>query len=456
MTILPDEAAAAARGLRPRTSPGRPPAGSPCSWPPPSSPRAGTPSPTCCAPSGRSPRGTAPTTGASSRGPRGRACAWAAPWPASSSRTWSPTGPVTLVGDDTVDGHPGRQVYGKARHRDPVRSSHAYTAWRYGHRWVVLAVLVRFPFAARPWALPVLVDLYRSEEDDRRRRRPHRTPAQLMCRLLRAAHDPLPRPPLRLRRRLRLRQPRGRPLRPPPPRPARRWSASSTPRPTCSSPRRRTRGKGRPRVKGARRPKPREAVGRGPAATELTVGWYGGGTRRVEVVTGTGHWYKAGDGLVPIRWVFVHDLEGTHRDEYFYATDPALDPGRDRDPVRRPLEHRVHLPGEPRPPPIGDDAGLVPADGAAGHAVPVRALLGGGPAVPRAARGEAVGGRELARQGRCDLLGRPGVGAALDLGPRGYFHRPGRGPGWRNSPSRYVRPGNSPRPGRIADSNQNH
>lgn len=102
-----------------------------------------------------------------------------------------PDGLVTLVGDDTVDGHPGRRVYGKARHRDPVRSSHAFTAWKYGHRWVVLAVLVRFPFAARPWALPVLVDLYRSEEDDRLRGRPHRTPAQLMCRLLpRPTGDP--------------------------------------------------------------------------------------------------------------------------------------------------------------------------------------------------------------------------------------------------------------------------
>ena len=86
-----------------------------------------------------------------------------------------PDGPVLLIGDDTVDGHPGRHVYGKARHRDPVHSSHVYTAWKYGHRWVVLAVLVGFPWASRPWALPVLVDLYRSEEDDRKRGRPHRT-----------------------------------------------------------------------------------------------------------------------------------------------------------------------------------------------------------------------------------------------------------------------------------------
>jgi len=34
-----------------------------------------------------------------------------------------PTGPVVLVGDDTVDGHEGKRVHGKARHRDPVRST---------------------------------------------------------------------------------------------------------------------------------------------------------------------------------------------------------------------------------------------------------------------------------------------------------------------------------------------
>src|SRR5262249_6229269 len=27
---------------------------------------------------------------------------------------------------------------------------------------------------------------------------------------------------------------------------------------------------------------------------------------------------------VPLRWVFVHDLTGTHRDEYFFTTDVAM------------------------------------------------------------------------------------------------------------------------------------
>jgi hypothetical protein len=46
----------------------------------------------------------------------------------------------------------------------------------------------------------------------------------------------------------------------------------------------------------------------------------------VAVVTGTGYWYKGGHGLVPIRWVFVHDLTGTHRDGYFFTTDHEMLP----------------------------------------------------------------------------------------------------------------------------------
>lgn len=44
----------------------------------------------------------------------------------------------------------------------PLRSTHSYTARRYGHKWVVRAVLVKFSFATMPWALPALIDLYRS------------------------------------------------------------------------------------------------------------------------------------------------------------------------------------------------------------------------------------------------------------------------------------------------------
>ena len=39
-----------------------------------------------------------------------------------------PDGPIRVVIDDTVEAHPGERVYGKARHRDAVRSSRTSTA----------------------------------------------------------------------------------------------------------------------------------------------------------------------------------------------------------------------------------------------------------------------------------------------------------------------------------------
>src|SRR5262249_1981133 len=100
-----------------------------------------------------------------------------------------PPGRIFLAGDDTVAEHPGDQVFGKGCHRDPVRSTHSFTAFRWGHKWVVLAVLARLPFPPRPWALPLLVALYRTPKDNQQAGRRHKTPArllrQLCCVLLR-------------------------------------------------------------------------------------------------------------------------------------------------------------------------------------------------------------------------------------------------------------------------------
>lgn len=236
-----------------------------------------------------------------------------------------PEGPVELAGDDTVTEHPGPHVYGKGCHRDPVRSTHSFTAYRWGHKWVVLALLVRFPFATRRWALPLLVALYQSEEDNRRQGRRHKTPPQLVRQMLRvlmrwspdrsfvgtadgnyATHE-LAELAARYPQRLTFLSkfyPAANLFAPPPP----------------------YAGNGRPRVKGAELPSPAEVVQSTPTRQSLEVAWYGGGRRRVEVVTGTGHWYKGGRPLVPVRWVFVHDRTGTHRDEYFFTTDGAMTP----------------------------------------------------------------------------------------------------------------------------------
>jgi DDE superfamily endonuclease len=233
-----------------------------------------------------------------------------------------PEGRVPLAGDDTVDEHPGDNVFGKGCHRDPVRSTHSYTAYRWGHKWVVLTVLVRFPFSRRQWALPLLVALYRSEADNAKAGRRHKTPARLLRQLcgvllrwFRGRHfvlsgdnnygsHEMARFAARRRGRLALVSkfyPDANLFEPPPP-----YS-----------------GHGRPRVKGKELAKPQQVVA-DSRRTKLNVAWYGGGRRDVEVVTGTGQWYKSGQGLVEVRWLYVHDLTGTHRDEYFLTTDVAM------------------------------------------------------------------------------------------------------------------------------------
>jgi hypothetical protein len=283
---------------------------------------------------------------------------------------WAPDGPVLVAGDDTVDEHRGAKVYGKGCHRDPVRSTHSYTAFRWGHKWVVLAILVKFPFAPRAWALPVLAALYHNPEKDtkakapatRRRRRKakdktqvrakerarrkasaqakakalkgktkaqlrrrHKTPSELMRQLLLVLTHWFPdrhfvfagdggygthalaRFAARRRRNLTL---------------VSLFYADAAlfePPPVVVGKR-----NGRPRKKGERRPAPAAVVAATERRDRLEVAWYGGGHRTVEVVSGTGHWHKSGEGLVEVSWVYVHDLTGTHRDTYLFCTDPEM------------------------------------------------------------------------------------------------------------------------------------
>jgi uncharacterized protein YerC len=236
------------------------------------------------------------------------------------------TGPIHLAGDDTVDEHRGKKVFGKGRHRDAVRSSHSYTAFRYGHKWVVLAILVRLPFTTRLWALPILVVLYRSPAKDKKQRGRHKTPAQLMRQMLKVmlrwfpdrhfvfagdggfgTHE-LARSAAKRPRRLTL---------------VSRFYADAN---LYKAPPvvRGKKPKGRPRVKGAKMPAPAQVVAKTKERHKLNVAWYGGGRRDVEVVSGTAHWFKSGEGLVPVLWVYVHDGTGTHRDDYFFTTDVSL------------------------------------------------------------------------------------------------------------------------------------
>lgn len=240
-------------------------------------------------------------------------------------------GPIYLAADDTVSEHPGDKVYGKSCHRDAVRSSHNFTAFRWGHKWLVLAVLVRLPFTSRYWALPFLVVLLRGKKDDLKEKGRHRTPSEVLRLMLFVLRRWFPQRAFLLaadsgyashelagyccRQRGNLGfvsrfYPDAALYELPP---AVEFTAKG-----------RRKNSGRPRVKGDKTDTPQQVVAKSEQRERLLVDWYGGGQRNVEVVSQTGHWYKAGQGLVAVRWVFVHDLDGTHRDEYFFSTDTGL------------------------------------------------------------------------------------------------------------------------------------
>jgi hypothetical protein len=92
--------------------------------------------------------------------------------------------PVLAPLDDTTAQHRGKHVYGKGCHHDAVRSAHKHVVYRWGHRWVVLAISVKFPFTSRRWALPVLCALYRPEKLNIAEKRRHKTAPRLARQLM--------------------------------------------------------------------------------------------------------------------------------------------------------------------------------------------------------------------------------------------------------------------------------
>jgi hypothetical protein len=81
---------------------------------------------------------------------------------------------------------------------------------------------------------------------------------------------------------------------------------------------------GRPREKGARLPK-LSAVLVNPKTVwaPITVEWYDGQPRALEMTTGTALWKRAGLKPLPIRWVLVRDPSGELEPRAYFTTDPA-------------------------------------------------------------------------------------------------------------------------------------
>ena len=93
---------------------------------------------------------------------------------------------VLLAIDDTLARKRGLKMFGTGMHYDPLRSSHGKKIMNWGHSWVVLGVIVEFPF--RPghyFCLPILFRLYLNKKKAAKHRRKYRTRPELAVEMLR-------------------------------------------------------------------------------------------------------------------------------------------------------------------------------------------------------------------------------------------------------------------------------
>jgi SRSO17 transposase len=93
---------------------------------------------------------------------------------------------MVLLGiDDTLARKRGLKMFGVGMHHDPLLSSRGYTVTNWGHSWVVLGVIVRFPlWPDRAFCLPILFRLYLNKQKAAKHRRVYRSRPELAVQLL--------------------------------------------------------------------------------------------------------------------------------------------------------------------------------------------------------------------------------------------------------------------------------
>jgi hypothetical protein len=234
--------------------------------------------------------------------------------------------PIILIADDTVQQKSGAAVWAKGAHRDGRQSTRSHATIKFGHKWMVLCVLMRLPGTKRPWALPVLCGLCRPEKTGRQIGQRHKTAGKIALQLVMRMMRWFPN-----RRFILLGDSRATPHQ------LAHFAHRHPDRLTLIS---RLRGdanlydaprlhKGKHAKKGSKQLPPRDQVGSLPRHSD-TIAWYGSSQRRLTHVDNTALWYSALSGQVtPIRWVCcLADPASKMEQAYFYSTDTTLSPQR--------------------------------------------------------------------------------------------------------------------------------
>lgn len=240
----------------------------------------------------------------------------------------APDAPVVMGIDETIERRWGAKIAARGIYRDAVRSSQEFFVKTSGLRWISLMLLAPIPWIGRVWALPFLSVLAPSERYHAERHERHKKLTDWARQMILQVRRWLPgrrlvvvadggyavlelldacrrlTNPVIMITRLRL------------------DAALYDPAPP-----RKPGAKGRPRLKGQRQPTlAARAVDAATVWQRCAVGWYGGGTREVELASGTAVWYHSGLPVVPIRWVLIRDPLGQFETQALLCTDLALPP----------------------------------------------------------------------------------------------------------------------------------
>jgi DDE superfamily endonuclease len=232
-------------------------------------------------------------------------------------------GTIEIVIDETLERRWGCKISKRGHWRDSLRSSKECSVSTPGLRWVTMALVVTLPWTKRPWALPFLSVLATTPKVSEGLKRRHKTLGRLAQQMVTVVRRWLPEVAIKVigdgaysvidlgLTCLKLQASLIAPLR----LDARLFAPPPAPRPHQ---------KGRPPVVGKRLPKLSTLVQDPNTVWEtLTVTWYGGIQRRLEVTTGTALWYSTGTDPLPIRWVVTRDREGQREPKAYFSTDQA-------------------------------------------------------------------------------------------------------------------------------------
>jgi hypothetical protein len=227
--------------------------------------------------------------------------------------------PIILGGDETMERRWGPKIRAKSIFRDNGRSSKGYHHFTPALRWVYMMLLVKPPWSKRSWGLPFLTVLAPSQKTNEANGQRHKTSIDWLMQMVTVVRRWLPgrllvlvvdgglaagKLGLRCQQlgvifltRLRL--------------DARLYAP-----PTRANAK-----------KGRRLPSLNQVlVGPETVWTQVTLSWYGGQQRDVELCSQTALWATPGRDPLPLRWVLVRDPLGQMQPEAFLSTDFSLSP----------------------------------------------------------------------------------------------------------------------------------